>query len=757
MICLNIAIRGVVQGIGFRPFVFRLANELGINGWVKNTPSGISIVAEGTADLLDMFVVRLRLEKPALSSITALEKKILPHPFGCSKFEILSSEENDEPAALILPDLAICSECKREISDPSNRRYRYPFTNCTHCGPRYSIIQALPYDRAKTTMKNFFMCPECEREYHDPMNRRFHAQPNACSVCGPHLELWNSRGTPIEKHDSALRQTAELLREGNIIALKGLGGFQLLVDATNTTAVNNLRARKHREEKPFAVMFSSPEAIRYECELSDGETKFLQSVQSPIVLLRRKENILSRIAPNVAPGNPQLGVMLPYTPLHLLLLNEISFPLVATSGNISEEPICIDEHEALQKLHAVADYFLVHNRPIERYVDDSVLRVTDGDEMLLRRARGYAPLPILLEPSTPISLLALGGHLKNTIALQKNNMLFISQHIGDLENLSAQNSFAHTIEDLSALYNEQPKLILCDSHPEYSSTQFARNKYSTVHAVQHHLAHVASCMAEHHLTKPLLGISWDGTGYGTDGTIWGGEFIEWNGKEFLRAGTVHPFSLPGGESAVKEPRRSALGMLYELFGEKIFEKFPNAENWFLENEKKLLLKMLAVNINTPRTTSMGRIFDAVSAILNVRLRSGFEGQAAMELEFAAAAVKTQRYSFHLTEQHNAQCRFIVEWKPMIEEIIDDLHNGISCRIISARFHSTLSAVIVSAAQRMKYSDIVLTGGCFQNQVLLKNSIASLRSLGYVPYWQKKIPTNDGGIAAGQIYYHHLTS
>jgi hydrogenase maturation protein HypF len=604
---LKLTVRGAVQGVGFRPFVFRLATGLGLAGWVNNSPQGVFIEAEGPGAELEKFLLRLETEKPPRSFVQSLESSWLD-PVGYTAFEIRPSETGGNKTALVLPDIATCPDCLREIFDPRNRRHRYPFTNCTNCGPRFSIIESLPYDRANTSMKTFTMCPECRAEYNEPYSRRFHAQPNACPVCGPHLELWRSgvrqnaansitHGQPrsAERSYDVLLAAVHAIREGKIVAVKGLGGFHLLADARNDQTVQRLRERKQREEKPFALMFPSLESVKAECEVSPLEERLLCSPEAPIVLLRKIGNRQSAIGNSIAPGNPCLGAMLPYTPLHHLLLAELGFPVVATSGNLSDEPICTDEYEAFERLRDIADVFLVHNRPIVRHVDDSIVRVMLDRELVLRRARGYAPLPIQLRnaargdarptknPKSEI-VLAVGAHLKNAVALLIGNQVFISQHIGDLETEQAHSAFRCVIADFEKLYAAKPQIVAADLHPDYLSTKFANElegragpprpaaggaigtSRPTIIGVQHHIAHVLSCMAENEIAPPALGVSWDGTGYGLDGMIWGGEFFLVTDESIERIAHLRPFCLPGGDKAVKEPRRTALGLLHEISG-----------------------------------------------------------------------------------------------------------------------------------------------------------------------------------------------
>ncbi len=746
---LNIAIRGVVQGVGFRPFVYRIATEMKLNGFVLNSPKGVFIEVEGEKSVLDKFLIRLENEKPNISVITSLEFSFLD-PVGFQTFEIRESKQDGENSALILPDIAVCNDCLKEMFDKENRRYLYPFINCTNCGPRFSIIEALPYDRPNTSMKNFSLCNECRSEYENPIDRRFHAQPIACPVCGPQIQLWNENGEVVSEKFDAISKSVELINKGKTIALKGLGGYQLIVDASNDDAISQLRKRKHREEKPFALMFPNLDFIKSLCDVSKFEERLLISPESPIVLLKRKSISKKIISELIAPGNPYLGAMLPYTPLHHLLMKLFSKPIVATSGNLSEEPMCINEHQALKRLSGIADYFLVHNRPIVRHVDDSIVRIINGREMVLRRARGYAPLPITFgktEILNPNSIIAVGAHLKNTIALTNSNSIFISQHIGDLATDEAFQAFADVITDFEKMYNSNVLHIAHDLHPEYLSTKYAQSTKRKLIAVQHHQAHIASCYAENRLSGNALGVAWDGTGYGTDGTIWGGEFFIYDGKEFDRVATFKQFRLPGGEQAIKEPRRAALGILYEIYGDKIFEPpFIPFMNNFSTSELQILRTMFAKDINSPITSSAGRLFDAVSALIGVKNNSAFEGQAAMMLEFVASSSNDESsYTFAIQKKE----LYEVDWRMMIEEILEAIRNNIIREVIAKKFHNTMAQIILKIAQMISEHKVVLSGGCFQNAILLENTIKLLESRGFKPYWHQRIPPNDGGISLGQ--------
>ncbi|MBU3914173.1 carbamoyltransferase HypF [bacterium] len=741
---LRLVIRGAVQGVGFRPFVYRLAKELKLPGWVINSSQGVFIEVDGQKNSLDDFLLRVQNEKPRSSYIQSFESSYLD-PAGFTEFEIRKSSDTGEKTVLVLPDIATCPDCLKEIFDPADRRYLYPFTNCTNCGPRYSIIESLPYDRPHTSMRHFQMCDDCLEEYGNPENRRFHAQPNACPKCGPRVSAWNLKGETLKEGQNAMLYTAERLAEGKIAAVKGLGGFHLLVDARNEEAVNRLRSRKRRNEKPFAVMMTALEAVQDECEVNRFEARLLCSPESPVVLLRRKkDNRLSMVADCVASGNPTLGIMLPYTPLHHILMNSIGFPVVATSGNLSDEPICIDEKDAVKRLGEIADFFLVHNRPIVRHVDDSLARVMLGREMLLRRARGYAPLPVCLNRKGN-TVLAVGAHQKNTIALRVGENAVISQHIGDLETLESYEAFKEAISSLKKLYNTEPTAIVCDLHPDYMSTKYATELNLPIKKVQHHHAHVVSCMAENQLKGRVLGVSWDGTGYGEDGTIWGGEFLHCDTTEFKRIASIRSFMLPGGTQAVKEPRRSALGVLYEMYGEKLFEMDELSPlKSFEPSERSLMKQVLKSGFNSPVTTSMGRLFDAVSSLLGFRQIVSFEGQGAMELEFAIGSTTSEEsYSFSVSDH--------IDWMPLIERILDDLEKSVEKGLISAKFHNSLAEMVVQVAKKTGEERVVLSGGCFQNRYLTERTVNRLKNEGFKPYWHQRVPPNDGGISLGQLY------
>ena len=755
---MQIRVRGAVQGVGFRPFVYRLAGSLRLVGWVENSPQGVTIEVEGPESALAEFLHRLDSEKPALARSVSREWSHL-QPCGEKRFEIRTSGQSGPRTAIVLPDFATCPDCLDDVFNVQNRRHRYPFTNCTHCGPRFSIIEALPYDRINTSMRGFEMCEACRREYDNPADRRFHAQPNACPHCGPHLELWDRDGRLAEACDDALVAAARIVSAGGILALKGLGGFQLIVDARNADSVRELRRRKHREEKPLALMVPTLRGAEALGVLGELERRLLTSPQAPITLVRRSEQSRSLIADEVAPAGPYLGLMLPYTPLHHLLVRELGFPVVATSGNQSDEPICTDEHDALNRLGGIADAFLVHNRPIVRHVDDSVVQVACDREMVLRRARGYAPLPI---PGAMVEdpVLAVGAHQKNTAALALNGQVFVSQHIGDLTTPQALEAFDRAVIDLPGLYETKPRLIACDLHPDYLSTRRAEQCAKQPLRVHHHHAHVLSCMADNGLVGSVLGVAWDGTGYGPDGTVWGGEFLRCVRSKYERVAHLRTFSLPGGELASREPRRSGLGVLAAILGDSVFDRRELLPVRALEpSELRLVRSAMKRGVNCPITSSMGRMFDAVASIIGIRQRVRDEGWAAMELEFAAMGDSTTSSYPIVINGGSADdlgaggdgrgLPWIVDWRPMISVILADVERNEPPGRIARKFHNALADMIVAVSRLAGDPRVALSGGCFQNRLLLELTVAELEKEGFRPYWHGQVPPNDGGIAVGQ--------
>lgn len=763
----SILIKGAVQGVGFRPFVYKLAKSFGIKGWVLNSDNGVEINAIATKELLNKFIIHLKEDKPDISYIKSFDFNIVPctEADDYNDFKILHSKTNKEPTTYIMPDIATCEECLKEIFNPNDRRYLYPFTNCTNCGPRYTIIEKLPYDRENTTMKNFIMCEKCREEYENPDDRRFHAQPNACPVCGPKVFLWDSKGNTLAQEQKAIEIAVKEILNGKIVAIKGLGGFHLFVNSFNKSSIQELRKRKHRNEKPFALMFPNLQEVEKYCNVSELEKKLLNSQKSPIVLLRLKEDLHSKKDVVNLPFfsecvgensfNPYLGVLLPYTPLHHILMKLLNIPVIATSGNISDEPICIDEFEALERLKGIADLFLVHNRPILRYVDDSIVKIVAGEEFILRRARGYAPLPITIELSGKKDehIIATGAFLKNTIALKKENEVFISQHIGDLDNLESINAFEKTISHLSEIYKIKPDKIVCDLHPDFPSTKYAEEKSISENIsltkVQHHIAHIFSCIAENKIDLPVLGVAWDGTGYGLDKTIWGGEFFLVHSK-VERVAHLRYFRLPSGEEAIKKVNRIAAGILLDFKDEL---EISDVNDYIKIDRQSLQIvkQILEKGINSPFTSSIGRLFDAVSSLIDLKNYSSFEGQAAMELEFIAykSVFESCRYTYKINNENDV---FIIDFIPIIKELLLDKKNNISNSQISAKFHNTLVEIILSIAKKINVKNIALSGGCFQNSILLEKSISKLKESGFHPYWQKRVPVNDGGISLGQIVY-----
>ncbi|MCK9619185.1 MAG: carbamoyltransferase HypF [Methylobacter sp.] len=751
---LKINIKGFVQGLGFRPFIVRLARQHRQKGWVANTGSGITIDIEGLSEHQQDFLDNLHNQLPPFAKIDSLSIATLPLA-GFDDFQIKASKTDDKQSAFVLPDIAVCPDCVRDIFDPASRYYRYPFTSCCHCGPRYSLMTRQPYDRSRTGMAAFKSCPACFKDYQAIDNRRFHAQTIACPNCGPNLSLLDeSRNLLAEKHD-ALREAIGQLQNGKIVAIKGIGGYQLLVDASNQQAVERLRLRKHRPQKPFALMVADLGTAQQLCKINALEQQTLSSAAAPIVLLNRWDTAcggdFSRpfaLTSAVAPGSNLLGVMLPYSPLHHLLLSKDSAEqplhvLVATSGNRHNEPICIDEQQALTRLAGIADYFLTHDRPILRPLDDSVVRLINGKITVLRRARGYAPLPIALKTAMPDTL-ALGGQLKNTVAISHENHIIVSQHLGDLDVEATQQQFQATLTDLQDFYQITPTRIMHDLHGGYASSRFAANLPQSTLPVQHHYAHALSCMAEHGLEPPVLGICWDGSGLGTDNTLWGGEFLIIHKQGFERYAHFAPFSLPGGHKAIQEPRRAALGLLYETFGTSVFER---QDLPFSAQELNLLQSALSRELNCPRTTSAGRLFDAIASLLGLCHINGYEGQAAMALEQSAASTASElHYDFRI----QAKTPIIVDWKITLEQLLEDMQHN-PAELIAAKFHNTLAEIIQAIALMAGQKTIVLSGGCFQNACLTENAAKRLTHSGFKVYCHENIPPNDGGLALGQLY------
>lgn len=741
---MQIKITGFVQGVGFRPFIARLAKQFVQNGWIANTSDGVIITIEGIAQQQELFLKNLDLNLPPFAEIKS--KSISQQPLADFRdFQVKPSLLNGKQSAFVLPDIATCNDCISEIFESTSRYYNYPFTSCSHCGPRYSIMRKQPYDRANTGMAAFALCHECGQEYGSIANRRFHAQTIACPNCGPQIQLLDNFGNLLEEKHPALMAAIQQLRKGKIVAVKGIGGYQLLVDAANQKAIGRLRKRKHRPHKPFALMVPDLEIAQKLCLINALEQLALTSFAAPIVLLKRHRPIEpDLLCDAVAPDTNLLGIMLPYSPLHHLLLNEFGSPLVATSGNRQNEPICIDEKQAFMRLSGIADYFLTHNRPILRPLDDSIVREINGKMTVLRRARGYTPVPITLKASLP-NALATGGQLKSTIAISHDDQAILSQHLGDLDNEASLLQFQTTLNDLQQFYNIAPNRIMHDLHSGYTSSQLAQNLGIKTQAVQHHYAHVLSCMAEHGLEPPVLGIAWDGSGLGTDNTLWGGEFLLITELGFERYGHFRHFPLPGGVKAIQEPRRAALGLLYEMFSDSVFAR---QELHFSREELSLLESALIKQINCPRSTSAGRLFDAIASLLGICQINQYEGQAAMMLENSAATIPSgQHYQFHLS----GDMPIVIDWQITIRQIVDDIAQNTVPAVIANKFHNTLAEIILAIAIRAEQKNIALSGGCFQNALLMEKTVSKLETAGFSVYCHEKVPPNDGGLALGQLY------
>ncbi len=738
-----LAVHGIVQGVGFRPFVYGLARRFGLRGEVSNTGDGVQIYVEGEGPDIADFCQALAETPPPLARITRIRERHA-RVRGLDRFTIVPSQEG-AVSTLISPDVCVCQACLAELFDPKDRRYRYPFINCTNCGPRYTIIEGIPYDRPKTSMKGFAMCPDCAAEYHDPGDRRFHAQPNACPVCGPQVLLRDGQGEQVKCADPIAR-AGELLRSGHILAVKGLGGFHLAADAKHPEAVARLRQRKGREEKPFALMSPHMAAIRGYARVSEPERRLLDSPQRPIVLLEKKG--AHGIAPQVAPNNRYFGVMLPYTPLHYLLIAGF-VALVMTSANKSQEPIVIDNADGFSRLADIADFFLIHNRDIHQRCDDSIARHLAGANRILRRSRGYVPAPIFLKQDGP-SVLACGGMLKNTVCLTRKDQAFLSQHIGDLDNYPAYQGFEGAIAHLKRILQIEPMIIAHDLHPDYPSTRYALNQDPLpCIGVQHHHAHILSCMAEHGIDGPVIGLAFDGTGYGTDGAIWGGEVLIAEETGFERKAHLRYTPMPGGEAAIQGPWRMGMSYLYQGFGADFVNMDIKLVKGRSEQEKTVLLKMLEKGLNTPLTSSLGRLFDGVAAILGIRETVSFEGQAAMELEMRADLSQSEIYPY----SWSGHAPYIIETTPLIQGVVRDMQNRLSVAAISSRFHHSLSALFADLCARIAgetgLNRVVLSGGVFQNALLLTCLSQALTARGLRVFGHCQIPCNDGGICLGQ--------
>ncbi len=745
-IARKLVIHGIVQGVGFRPFIYQLAGGYHLTGEVANTSSGVSIHIEGPGEAIAAFTAAIEEKKPPLAHITDIASEPA-EVRGADAFVISLSRKQSSRSALISPDVSICEDCRNELFDPADRRFGYPFVNCTNCGPRYTIIDDIPYDRPKTSMRHFTMCPDCQAEYDDPLDRRFHAQPNACPVCGPQCSLFDA-GRRVVDADDPVKAAARLLKAGHILAIKGLGGFHLAVDAENSAAVEKLRQRKHREEKPFALMSSDTGVIETYAHVDADSRALITSIQRPIVLLEKKRpNTLSCL---VSPRNRYFGAMLPYTPLHYLLLSEGFTALVMTSGNMSEEPICIDNDDAFERLGSIADYFLVHDRGIYLRSDDSIVRRSAGETRFIRRSRGYVPVPVFMKRKLP-QILACGAGLKNTVCLTKEDRAFLSQHIGDMENRETLAFFELTIGHLKRVLDIDPEIVAHDLHPDYLCTRYAfLQENCQLVGVQHHHAHIVSAMAENQIDGPVIGLAFDGTGLGTDGKIWGGEVLISERHAFKRAGYIDYVPMPGSNAAIKQPWRMAISYLNRVFGDRVTGLELPVLKSVGSDRTGVILQMIAGGVNSPETSSLGRLFDGIAAIVGIRDTVRFEGQAAMELEMAADPAEKGHYSWQWSRSGD---HTIIDPGPVVAGVVTDCINGVPIPVISGRFHNTLTQLFAGLCHEIRLDTgldrVVMSGGVFQNATLLTGLAAALVKMGFKVYSHKLVPANDGGISLGQ--------
>ena len=759
-IASQLDISGVVQGVGFRPFLFSLAARHKIAGEVSNTASGVKALVEGDPRDLARFVEEITARSPLLARVDAVKKTPMPVR-GVTDFQIIASRAGVGRATLISPDVSVCRDCLEELYDPRDRRFGYPFINCTNCGPRFTIIEDVPYDRPQTAMKHFVMCPACQAEYDDPSDRRFHAQPNACPVCGPRVVLADRQGQTIAGPDTAIEMAGTLLAQGHIVAVKGLGGFHLAVDAASEEAVQRLRRRKHRPHKPLAVMAGSVSAVHDYVQVSPEEQALLSSVNRPIVLLRKKKGQdAAGLSPSLAPMNPCLGVMLPYTPLHFLLLDAGPSVLVMTSGNRPGEPVSIDNPDALDAFSHIADYFLLHNRDIYFRADDSIVRIQAGQPRFVRRSRGYAPLPIPLSHDLPC-VLGCGAGMKNTLCLTRQNQAFVSQHIGDLDNQETVDFYVRTLHHFKTILDITPEIVAHDLHPGYLSTQFARDRFPDTLprvGVQHHHAHAVSCMVENHLDEKVVAVVLDGTGYGTDGCIWGGEILIAQRDAFVRKAHLRYLPMPGGDQAVRHPWRMAAAVLHAAFGPSFVDLDLPYIKEMDPDQLAFVCRMIQKQVNTPQTSSCGRLCDAVSSLLCIRHVMSFDGQAAMELE----AVATDDFKRSLTPYRcdvtpvtpgQDGVEWVIDMIPGIQEMVADIQAHVPAARISARFHQTLahgfSRAVHHIAAAHGLDKVVLSGGVFNNDLMFREMRAGLKKANLSVYTHACVPAGDGGIALGQ--------
>jgi len=739
---IRVKVQGIVQGVGFRPFIYNLARRYKLVGWVNNSSQGVIIDVEGKDESIDSFLSAIKLSPPPLAKIDSIEFIDLALA-EYKDFVIKESLANKEKLTLLSPDIATCSDCMEEIKDRNNRRYGYSFANCTNCGPRYSIIEALPYDRKVTTMKSFKMCEQCRTEYENPKDRRFHAQPNACPECGPQLCLTDNLGRKLAMKDP-LKQAIQLLQAGKIIAIKGLGGFHLVCDGKNQVAIEELRVRKRRPDKPFALMMRGIEVVKKYCYLNSKEEEILTGIRRPILLLERKNN---HLPPNISKDNNYLGVMLPYTPLHQLLFDDGLEVLVMTSANVSGLAIEYTNQGAINRLEDVVDYLLLHNRKIHIPIDDSVARVLLGQEILLRRARGYAPLAIKF--SGLKETLACGSQLKNSFALAKGDYIFLSQHLGNINHLESYHNYQRIINHLKELYQVNPELIAYDLHPEYLTSQFAQNQGGQKIAVQHHHAHIVSCMVENEVSEQVIGLTFDGTGLGRDAKLWGGEFLICDYSNFKRVGQLKYVKLPSGEQAIKEPWRMAISYLYHAYGDdrELFTELIGVK----EEKIKEVVNLIKADINSPKTSSMGRFFAGVASLLGLVNSISYEAQGAIKLETMATNKEVGEYNYQVKSEGSY---YIVDTTSIIKVIVEDIKLGVSKGVIARKFHNTVISFSVEICKLIrsdyKINLVALSGGVFQNQILLKGIYQKLVAEGFKVYFHKQIPCNDGGLAVGHL-------
>jgi len=759
---VEILVQGTVQGVGFRPFVYNLASRFSVTGTVINTGDGVVIRAISKPDKLNEFVIAISEESPPLSRLTSVEN----HPFTFDvipqEFSILASSTTGSATTSIPPDIALCADCYNELFDPSDHRFGYPFINCTNCGPRFTIVETIPYDRPKTSMKVFPMCQVCEKEYHDPADRRFHAQPNGCPACGPHISWHDSNGTELPVKN-IITAAAENLADNKIVAIRGLGGFHLAVDGCSESSVSLLRQRKTRPDKPLAIMVADPAMLEIFCHFNDDEEKLLLSPEHPVLLLKRKAD--SKLAANLAPGIGDIGVMLPYTPLHHLLFREKKCPaaLVMTSGNTSGSPICTANEDALHRLAPLADFFLLHNRDIVTRVDDSVAKFINGKPLILRRARGFTPAPIPVPWHLP-KILGCGAGLKSTFCLGREKSSLLSQHIGDLSNLESFDFYTESIDHLKRVFQIEPEAAACDLHPDYMSSHYAEKLGLPLYRIQHHHAHVVAVMAEHGLEEPVLAVVMDGTGYGPDGTVWGGEILKADLTSYSRLGHLSHLHLPGGDTAATEPWRMALSAIYSISGKKGLQatRLPKSLQHLKESNVEVIATMLNNNFNAPLTSSCGRLFDAIASLLGIRQYISYEGQAAMELEALAKKAMTSSWlDSILPDQHKTGQHLLIEKdgkleicsQEFIKVVVASLTRGENISAIALEFHTMLIRGITELIRKLSYhtgiDQVVLSGGCMQNELLLKGLFHTLNGEKLRVYTGKMLPINDGAISFGQ--------